>query len=166
MLNDKLLAPTDIEEAVSEAYAHAVAAAAGYVVAQRNFDRDGVDITFEAGDAFRPKIDAQLKATINLSVGEDGLFRYACRIRNYNLLRIPTQTPRILIVLHLPPERTDWVTISDDCLMLRNCAFWVSLIGAPETENKSSITIDVPSANRFNPDALRELMDRSRNGVL
>ena len=85
---DQLLPTTDIEEALSEAYVHAVAAAAGYVVSKKNFDRDGVDVTFEAGDAQRPKIDAQLKATINLPVSDRDILRYPCRKRNYDLLAV------------------------------------------------------------------------------
>ena len=84
-----LLADTDIEEAVSSAYAHAVAAAAGVVVALRHFDRDGIDITFETGGEQRPKLDAQLKATINLVKNAAGIYRFPCPRKNYDLLRIP-----------------------------------------------------------------------------
>lgn len=48
-MGDALLATTDIEEALSEAYVTAIAARAGYAVAKRNFDRDSVDLTIECG---------------------------------------------------------------------------------------------------------------------
>jgi len=41
--DDSLLAPADIEEALSVAYVQAVVGVAGYAVAQRNFDRDGME---------------------------------------------------------------------------------------------------------------------------
>ena len=31
--------------------------------------------------------------------------------RNYDLLRVETQTPRLLVVLHLPRNEEQWVTI-------------------------------------------------------
>jgi hypothetical protein len=130
-----LLADTDIEEAISSAYAHAVAAAAGVVVALRHFDKDGIDITFETGGDQRPKIDAQLKATINLSANATGILKFPCPRRNYDLLRVPTQVPRILIVLHLPKNQNEWVTCTPETLIMRNCAYWINLNGAPESDN-------------------------------
>lgn len=162
---DSLLADSDIEEAYSAVYAHAVAASAGYVVALRTFDRDGVDLTIEAGDTFRPKLDVQLKATINLDKVGDS-FRYACKQRNYDLLRIETQTPRILVVLRLPQSKGEWLTLTPENLILRNCAFWVSLAGFPATENRTSTTVDIPVTNTFDTETLRKLMEKSRTGSL
>lgn len=163
---DELLAVTDVEEAYSVAYVYAVAAAAGYVVSQKNFDRDGIDLTIEAGDHFRPKIDLQLKSTINLKLNDKALFRYPCKKRNYDLLRITTQTPRLLVVLHLPPKNEDWLTVSPSELILRNCAYWANLNGSPDSENETAVTIDLPQANRFDIGGLKALMDQSRTGKI
>jgi hypothetical protein len=164
MQPDALLSDNDVAEAISAAYAHAIAAASGYVVALRHFDRDGIDITFEAGDAMRPKIDAQLKATINLGAPVNGAFRYPCPKRNYDLLRVATQTPRILIVLDLPPDRHDWLATSEDQLVLRRVAYWTSLRDAAESDNSTSVTIDIPVENRFDVTELGRLMTMSRTG--
>ena len=48
-MSDPLLARTDREEAISRAYVYALAAAAGYVIAEMDFDRDGVDLQVRAG---------------------------------------------------------------------------------------------------------------------
>lgn len=162
---DSLLADTDIEESLSFAYVHAVAVSAGYVVSLKNFDRDGIDMTIEAGDHLRPKIDVQLKSTINLDV-QGSHISYACRQRNYDLLRIQTQTPRILIVMRLPKEKESWVEIGPDELVLRHSAYWICLTDAPETKNTTSTTISIPTVNVFNSDSLRDLMFRSRTGSL
>ncbi|WP_297799011.1 DUF4365 domain-containing protein [uncultured Brevundimonas sp.] len=164
--DDALLAPTDVEEAYSIAYVHAISAGLGYVVSQKNFDRDGIDLTIEAGDGFRPKLDIQLKATINLKENDAGIFRYPCKKRNYDLLREPTQTPRLLVVLHLPSNANDWLTVTPSELVLRNCAYWANLLGAPEVENETSVTIDLPKNNRFDIDGLKALMDQSRTGKI
>lgn len=163
---DALLSSTDVEEALSLAYTQALAAGAGYVISKKDFDRDGVDVTIEAGAEMRPKIDAQLKATINLPQAASGAFRYACPRKNYDKLRIATQTPRLLIVLHLPPEQANWLTVSPDELVLRRCAYWVSLRGLPETENETSVTINLPNQNRLDVQALKDLMDQSRSGTI
>ncbi|MBF0891726.1 DUF4365 domain-containing protein [Gluconobacter sp. LMG 1744] len=162
---DTLLADTDIEEALSQAYVTAVASMAGYVVAHKNFDRDGIDITIEAGDSFRPKIDLQLKASINIDDSAETI-SYFCRKRNYNLLNIATQTPRLLLVMKLPKNREDWINLSSDQLVIRHCAYWMSLRGYPDCENATGQTIYIPTTNRFHIQSLRLLMDRSRSGTV
>jgi Domain of unknown function (DUF4365) len=161
-----LLSDNDIEEAVSSAYAHAIAAAAGMVVALRHFDRDGIDITFETGGDQRPRLDAQLKATVNLVKNADGVFRFPCPRKNYDHLRIQTQVPRILIILHLPNDKIDWVKCTAQNLILRNCAYWANLNGAEATENETSVTVDVSPNNLFDVEGLKALMEKSRSGKL
>lgn len=162
---DGLLAFTDIEEALSEAYVTAIAARAGYVTSKGNFDRDGVDLTIQAGDHLRPKIDLQLKATIGLDGAKDPM-SFSLKRRNYDLLRITTQTPRLLVVLHLPRDKEDWLRVSPTELILKHCAYWLSLRGAPETDVEHEKTVYIPSANRFDVASLTRLMDQSRTGSI
>lgn len=104
-------APTSADQkaALSVVYAKAVAARAGYVTSVPDLDRDGVDLRIEAGGAMRPALDLQLKATARLGVPAFGSLTFALKRRNYDLLRVDTQTPRILVVLVLPdnPEPLD-----------------------------------------------------------
>ena len=81
-----------------------------------------------------------------------------------DLLRVDTQTPRILVVLLLPGDRNRWITITQEELVLRHSAYWASLRGADETMNRSSLTVRLPVANLFDVDGLRRLMEQSRNG--
>src|SRR5690606_5120171 len=72
MAADELLYQNDKKEALSRAFASAVAAAAGYCTAPpADFDRDSVDMTFTASGPRRPKLDAQLKASSSLAAAED-----------------------------------------------------------------------------------------------
>jgi hypothetical protein len=164
-MTDHLLTSADREEALSRAYVQAVAAGAGYVVATMDFDRDGVDVEIKAGGAMRPSIGLQLKATINLGEPTDSIFRFTLKRRNYDLLRIPTQIPRLLVVLDMPREEEHWVAMTPECLVLKRCAFWASLAGAVETENETAVTVPIPAINRLDADALRALMERSRSGA-
>ena len=118
-----LLTTPDREEALSRVYARAVAAVAGYVTADTDFDRDGVDLRIQSGGTMRPALDLQLKATINLRASPDGHYRFPLNRRNYDLLRVETQTPRLLVVLHLPRNEERWVTITAEELVMRRRAY-------------------------------------------
>lgn len=163
-MQDILLTAADREEALSKAYAHSVAASAGYVTAVYDYDRDGVDIRIQSGGSMRPAIDLQLKATINLGAPSNGFFRFPLNRRNYDLLRIETQTPRLLVVLDLPREETRWLTITRDELVLRRRAYWLNLRGQEERTNQDSITVYIPEGNLFDVSALIRLMSQSRQG--
>jgi hypothetical protein len=165
-VSDGLLASTDYEEALSRAYLQAVAAGAGYTVATFDFDRDGIDAQVQAGGDMRPCLGVQLKATINLGKVNDGAFRYPLKARNYNLLTLRTQVPRILVLLELPKKKDQWLSISAKELVLRRRAFWVSFLGAAETSNSTSVTVDIPESNVFDVTALKSLMVESRSGVI
>lgn len=165
-MTDALLTTEDQEEALSFVYAHAIAARAGYTTAKPSPDRDGVDLQIQAGGAMRPALDLQLKATFNLEPRGDGHLRYRLKIRNYNSLRIDTQTPRLLMVLDLPKDEERWMTVTTDELVLRHRAYWLSLRGCAETANETSVTVDIPEGNLFDVESLRSLMERSRKGEI
>ena len=164
-MSDSILASGDRKEGLSRAYVQAVAAVAGYTLAEQNFDRDGVDVQVRAGGAMRPSLDMQLKATTGL--GQDGAhWRFPLPKRNYDLLREPAMVPRVLVVLDLPEDEERWLAVSAQELVMRRCAYWVAITGAPESGNIRTVTVSIPTANRLDGPALKTLMDRARNGVL
>lgn len=165
-MTDGLLTGSDREEALSRAYVQAVAASAGYVVAQMDFDRDGIDVVISAGGAMRPSIAFQLKATINLGNPAEGVFRFPLPRRNYDLLHLATQVPRLLVVLDLPRDEREWLSVTAETLVMRRCAYWCSLAGLPESDNKESVTISIPAGNRLDVPGLRALMERSGTGAI
>lgn len=161
--DDALLTTADKEDALSRAYAHAVAARAGYTTAWLDFDRDGVDLQINAGGPMRPSLGVQLKATINLGSPHNGYFRFPLKINNYESLRRDTQVPRVLVVLDLPRDQSQWMTITPDELVLRRSAYWMSLRGYGESANQTSVTVYIPENQLFDVDGLRRLMEQSRN---
>lgn len=165
-MTDALLTPQDQEEALSRAYVHAVAARAGYTVATDDFDRDGIDLRIRAGGPMRPALDLQLKATVNLGEVRDGYYHYPLDARNYESLRSETMAPRLLVVLGLPHEEAQWLTITTESLVMRRCAYWLDLKGAEERENVSSVTVRIPAANVFDVENLRSLMEQARKGSI
>lgn len=97
-MSDALLSIQDQQEALSRAYVTAIAAGAGYETYRPDFDRDSVDIGFNAGGSMRPNLHVQLKATINLRKNGD-LFKFSLGKKNYDDLRAETQVPRVIVVL-------------------------------------------------------------------
>ena len=114
----------------------------------------------------RPALELQLKATVNLGDPHDGFFHFPLRVRNYELLRIPTQTPRLLVVLDLPRDEDQWITITSEELVMRRRAYWLDLRGKDETRNQETVTVHVPVENVFDVDNLQSLMEQSRRGPI
>ena len=164
MTNDQLLTERDQEELLSIAYAHAVAARAGYVTAVYEKDRHGIDMRIQAGGSMRPALELQLKATTNLrDVGNDH-FSFPLPRRNYDLLREKSQTPCLLVVLDLPNDRAQWMTITEDELVIRRRAYWLNLLGWDATTNDTSISVRIPKRNVFDVAGLQALIEQSRTG--
>ena len=70
------------------------------------------------------------------------------------------------MILDLPSDKSEWVTITADELILRRRAYWVNLKGYEETTNRTSVTVPIPKGNLFNVESLRDLMDQSRRGKI
>ncbi len=165
-MNDTLLHPPDRKAELSFAYLGALCAYVGYSC-QRGPqpDRGSVDATVRAGGTMNPQFDVQLKATAVPDRKEDGL-HFRLLANNYADLAEPERTsPLLLVVLELPSCEEDWLTCTEQELALRRCAWWASLRGADQSDQKT-ITITIPNDQRLAPDTLRELMDRVRGGSL
>ncbi|UWU27281.1 DUF4365 domain-containing protein [Rhizobium sp. WSM1274] len=166
-----------IESELSYAYLHAVASAAGMAcdICGRHEDNAGADARIVAWGPFQNggyrtevELKVQLKATIRPPTLTNERFSYGLKgIRRYDDLRAETLTiPRILVVLFLPPDSGEWIHHSEEALVLRKCAYWVSLRGAKASLNDTSQTIYIPASQRFDVDGLTRLMaDLSRDVV-
>ena len=165
-MTDSLLTSRDEEELISIAYAHAVAARAGYVTAAYAKDNDGIDMRIQAGGLMRPGIDLQLKATINLNAAADGSYRFPLPRPELQLATHTHSDPTAPGSSRPSFDREQWMTITDDSLVIRHRAYWVNLLGCAETSNTHSVTVQIPSQNVFGVQSLRELMEQSRQGSL
>lgn len=160
-----LLTGPDQKEGLSLAYVKALAARAGFSTAVPEPDRDSVDVRIMAGGPRRPALDLQLKATVDLAEPQDGFRPFRLRIKNYNDLRVETQTPRLLVVLDLPHDEAQWMTVTGEELILRRRAYWMSLQqGHEEVVSRETITVRIPEGNVFDVATLQTLMERSRSG--
>lgn len=161
----------DLKSEFSQAYVRAVAHAAGYFVqeANRGFDNDGVDVTLlrrGAGGAVRsPRLDLQLKATAT-PVTEDP-FPYDLEVHNYDQLRSEVlQVPRILVVVVVPTDASDWVSANEEQLVVRHCGYWKSLRGAAPTLNSTTVRMRLERKAQLNVSELQSIMTRIQAGGL
>ena len=165
-MTDALIEGVDQQEALSLVYAQAVAARAGYAANVPLPDRDSVDLQVRAGGAMRPALDLQLKATVNLGQASDGTFRFPLKKKNYEDLRTETVIPRVLVVLHLPRDNTQWMTVTSEELVMRRAAYWLSLRGYEERANRTSVTVRIPTSQQFDVQNLCRLMELARTGEI
>lgn len=167
-----MLAENHIKEGLSRAYILAVAHRAGFNCSLREFDY-GLDGTFHdirmvknrrAESGF--KIDFQAKASENCQISKSDV-TYALSAKNHrDLVDVDVGTPRILIVLALPKDSTEWLATSPDMLNMRRCAWWLSLRGQPPTQNATTETVRIPIGQTFDVDALTKMMARVKAGGL
>ena len=164
-MTQKMLTRADQKERLSLVYVKALAARAGFTTSERGLDRDSIDVSIHGGEPQHPALDLQLKATATLGAGRNGCRSFpSLKIKNYDDLRCPTQTPRLLVVLELPQEESRWMMVTPEELILRRRAYWLSLQGEGGVPNKTTVTVHIPEGNRLDVEALQTLMERSRKG--
>ena len=150
-----MLPDTEIQKEMSEAYLRAVVFRAGFDLYEPKNDR-GIDGTI--GDPNRrgrgvDRIDYQLKSTTRYEIRDANII-YDLRVENYNQLVIETDVPRVLILYLMPSDSDQWLSHSVDELILRKCAYWVSLMGMLPSRNSSTQRVEAPLANIFSHDEL------------
>ena len=163
-----MLSRNQKESELSLAYLHAIAAKVGYSVTIPHIDSDSVDAIIAAKgkvavDSIRhsPRIEVQLKASVNCSVDGQGNIPHQLPRKNYDDLRIPTVLPRLLVLLALPHDEADWLVHQADKLILQKCAYFLNLEGAPENSGVDRPTVHVPMINMLTPGILVDLMIRA-----
>lgn len=156
------------QEALSRAYVRAVAAQAsvscGDIVQDYGLDmylRGIEEVNGEYRDT-GPQLDLQLKSTIRPAERTDEVV-YDLEVRAYNLLRLETvYRPCFLVLLVLPADEPLWLTQSADELIIRRCAYGLSLRGAAATANQETIRVSFPRTNVFSAELVRQWMDETR----
>lgn len=111
-------------EQYSRAYVKAVASVAGVAVDRPSIDDDSVDVMMYrrsvASKRRSPRLDAQLKCTAQ-DVLKGDVVKFPLPLKNYEDL-IPENlcVPRILIVVLVPPEPSDWLTQCEEDMAIRD----------------------------------------------
>lgn len=173
-----MLTQANIEAELSYAYLHAVAVRGGFACAyaDRHLDSAGVDAVVRedgrrlATDSILTSfsVEIQLKATFQQPLEQQAHFSYSLTVPQYDKLRNNhVQAPRLLVVLYLPEDAAEWLRHSEDGLVAKRCAYWLSLRGAPDSANPKHQTVYVPRKQRLSVEGLTDLMSRfSRREVI
>jgi hypothetical protein len=153
------------KQQLSVAYIHAVAARAGYACQATIVDDDSVDMTIAAKGWVHhqsvlrsPRLEVQLKAS-SQDILRDDHVAFPLPVKNYEELRCDTLIPRLLVVFHLPEKAGEWLEQNEDRMITRRCAYWLSLLGSPDTKNKTNVTVHLPRANCLTVESLRGIME-------
>ena len=160
----------DIEARLSYAYLHAVASHAGFVcrLATPDEDKEGIDAVVTAYGDFpgtwrtQVTINVQLKATVDEPADSGSHLSYFVKgIRRYDKLREDHREPvRILVVLFLPQQHADWLSCSENELILKRCAYWASLRNVPASDNDTGKTVKIPKDQILKQENLKGLVNR------
>jgi hypothetical protein len=152
------------QECFGDAFLLAVAGAAGCAASLRRPDDDSIDWTLSCRLTRRPKLDVQMKTWTGDNGSSDPI-RYALKRKNYDVLIITDVfSPRILVLVTVPADDGEWMSLSSEQLVLRRCAYWASLAGLQPSENEHTVTISVPRANVLTDKVVQELMRQINDG--
>jgi hypothetical protein len=152
------------QEALSRTYVRAIAAQAGVICSEPEQDY-GIDMCLRTvrvrghrhTDA-SGQVDVQVKSTTQATVTATHIV-YDLEVKNYEDLREEGENcPRLLVVFVMPEDESQWLSQSLEELVLRHCAYWISLEGFPPTHATTTIRITIPRANIFSAEALRNLL--------
>ena len=158
------------EESLCRAYVQAVAAQAGLNFSWLAYDY-GVDLSLRAVEKVGKRyldlgiaLDLQLKATTRAKILPTHVV-YDLEAKTYQHLRLAdAKRPRILVLLVLPGEESKWLSQSPEELILRHCAYWMSLRGMPPSKAKKTVRIAIPKENIFAAGAVPQLLARLQQG--
>ena len=160
-----MVSPNFMQEQLSFAYVRAVVFRSGFRLSEPVKDDHGIDGTIASYSRGMGRVDFQLKSTTRYEIRNSEIV-YQLRVEDYNRLILEDDLPRILILFIMPDDDNLWLSHSADELCLRECAYWVSLMGRPLSDNKTTVQVAVPLANVFSPDGLRDLFSRLPSGEL
>ncbi len=134
------------KELLGVSYATAVAASAGVVISKCIFHDYGTDLTFSPvstlpnGKRQCTGFDYhfQLKSTVDFKIVGDTVV-YELEADAYNLFAYWTgPSPCYLLLMCLPREFNEWVSITEDLVELRKCCYWEYIPPGTPTQNNRS----------------------------
>jgi hypothetical protein len=144
------------EEVLSVSYVKAVVSQFGhtYSTIESDYGTDGcvrkIKKTDQSFIDLGTKFDCQLKASINWEKKENYIV-YDLSSEAYNKLVLrnnESDIPCLLIILCLPKEKNEWLSISENALNIRNCCYFTYLYGTT-TKNVGTKRIFIPMKNIF-----------------
>lgn len=154
------------QEQFANAFLVSVAAVAGFAASKPDVDDDSVDWTISSRLSRRPKIDIQMKSRRDQETASADVIPYDLKRKNFDdLILTDLLSPRLLVLVVVPEEIDYWLDVTPERLVLRHCAYWISLAGQSPTNNSSKVRINIPRTNQLTVTSLQALMHRANEQV-
>jgi hypothetical protein len=147
------------QEFFSHVYVSAIISAAGFNILTPRIDRKKLDFAIQ-GDYEPCKINIQLKSTTSAKFSKGNL-KFRLDGATYNILRQPSTTLFLLLVVVMPRDIQRWAVMTPNSLELRHYAYWCRLEGSPPISTES-VTLTIAKEQRFTIEFLRETMQSLR----
>lgn len=167
-LIDASLNKTDYHDLLAKEYVRLASLKAGYTASVPELDRTGVDIVIEAKGELFPEIKVQCKGVPKfLNVQEDGCYVHSIRKKMYNSYREPRHYSFIVVLVQFPQHPRDSIHFDIEEVLIQARAHYVrprKWQKATQLSEESKVPVRYPEENEFNPERLRELMERIRKG--
>lgn len=94
-------------------------------------------------------------------------FAYWLDLKNYDDLRDEqVEVKRILVVVLVPENLTEYLVEGEQQLAMRRCGYWLNLRGFPPTDNTTGQTVRISRTQRFTVESLQGIMERIGQGLL
>lgn len=146
------------KESLGQAYVKAVVAKSGYNISasEHDYGVDGQikDVGVRNGRHYETGfgIIFQLKSSVDVAF-EDGFLVYDLESKIYNDLVIETgMLPFILVLFVMPRDDPLWLSVDQNQMIIRQCAWRCSLAGLEPTENEETKRIRIPIDHFFTAD--------------
>ena len=154
------------KELLQRAYISAIAATAGVNVHINKAEFDyGIDGHFsmirqtDSGDLFEDgKLEFQMKASTEVTVRKKYI-TYKLDAKTHRKLIQRACEPAMLILLVLPKEQDQWLTLNQDAMIVQKCCYWHFLVGESPTKNSSKKTIHFPIDNVLTPKTVIDFLE-------
>lgn len=161
---------TVIMEELSKSFLETIANRQGYFNAT---SRDyGTDLTIRKANLCPVRkryltsgkaVDIQIKAVSqkyvrNYEDAQKLTIKYDLEVKNYNDLIVRANEngiiiPLILAIFIIPDDMDEWITLHDEELIIRKCAFFYEIDpAAAQSTNANTIAIEIPKSNRIGLD--------------
>ncbi|ARO21939.1 hypothetical protein TAL182_CH00104 [Rhizobium sp. TAL182] len=170
-----MITTSHLKESLSIGYVTATAAAARINLSIKREHDYGVDGTFlamaqrvqgvddEGNVEYRyvesgTRLDFQLKCTTNWEFrGSNVAWKISTQTYNDLVLR-PAHAPLILVLMCLPKEEVEWLSTTEQQLILQHCCYYAKITGQPVANENSKKLIEIPRANVLTPEAVSGLL--------
>ena len=155
------------KEDIHISYLSALCAFAGIAYEIMRHDEDSTDgilrkrVILDDGRKYEAELRIQLKATSSTSQYTDNgdTITYKLKVKNYNDL-CGSGTVDIILGLLILPENEEWISWSQEELLIKGCMYWAEFSGKKESKNSSSVTVKIDKNNKINAETLNEILEK------